>query len=342
MRLLKPSFIYLFLLFASSVRFPGQACAQQVDPVSDAGSQPVPPHRDERLQEKLEQIARGFRGRVGIYVRHLPTMRTAALHADSLFPTASLIKMPFLLTTFTRIEQGALNYRQPLVLRDSLRSPGSGLLASFNAGAKVRLSEAVMLMLTISDNTAAHWLEQLVGGGAAVNEWLAARGFEKTRVNSGVLGRRVANERYGWGQTTPREMAEMLVMIRNGEAVSPAASAEMYRELTRSYWDGMALSQIPPAVEAASKQGWVPRSRSEVVLVNAPHGDYVFCVITADQEDTRFVYDNAGFVLIRRVSRLLWNYFEPASDWQPPASRGRYRLVPPQVPPGEKTWWQLY
>jgi beta-lactamase class A len=297
------------------------------------------PQRDERLQAQLERLienarSEGFRGDVGIYVRHLPSGRTAALQADSLFPTASLIKVPILLTTFAQIEEGTLAYDQPLTFRDSLRYDApEDLLKWYRDGAEITLSEVVLLMLTVSDNTAALWLQQLLGeegakdrypfrwgrGAVAVNDWLSAHGFEHTRSNSGVPGREAAYERYGWGQTTPREMAEMLVRIRRGEAVSPAASAEMYRALSRSYWDGNALSQLPPTVQAASKQGWVSRSRSEVVLVNAPHGDYVFCVITKDQEDERPYPESAGDRLIRDVSRLLWRHFEPNADWRPPA-----------------------
>ncbi|MDP7239546.1 MAG: serine hydrolase, partial [Candidatus Latescibacteria bacterium] len=80
----------------------------------------------------------------------------------------------------------------------------------------------------------------------------------------------------------------LLVLIREGRAVSPAASNDLYRHLTRIYWDDEALSQIPPTVQVASKQGAVSQSRSEVVLVNAPSGDYVFCIITKNQTDTRY------------------------------------------------------
>ncbi|MEM6337294.1 MAG: serine hydrolase, partial [Bacteroidota bacterium] len=147
--------------------------------------------------------------------------------------------------------------------------------------------------------------------------WLAEHGFEGTRVNSRTEGRRGDWERYGWGQTTPREIADLMVMIRNGEAVSPAASEEMYRVLTRIYWNDEALSQLPPTVQVASKQGAVSQSRSEVVLVNAPSGDYVFSVITNNQEDKSWTYENAGFTLIRAVSQELWRHFEPTSTWQP-------------------------
>jgi len=112
-------------------------------------------------------------------------------------------------------------------------------------------------------------------------------------------------------------MAELLMLIREGRAVSPAASQEMYRHLTRIYWTGEALSRIPPWVQAASKQGAVDQSKSEVVLVNAPSGDYVFCVITREQLDERWEDDNEGYVLIRRVSELLWRTFEPEHPWTP-------------------------
>ncbi len=278
------------------------AAANRIDPV---------------LTTKLLQIIDGFKGDVGIYVRHLKTGKTVMIRADELFPTASLIKVPIMLTAFQKIQEGKLDYHGELVYRDSLLYAGEDILGSFKDGEKIKLSKVIMLMITTSDNTASLWCQKLVGTGAAINEWLQAQGFSQTRVNSRTPGREADREKFGWGQTTPREMAELLVMIREGRAVSPDASEEMYRTLTRIYWNGEALSQIPPFVQAASKQGAVNRSRSEVVLVNAPSGDYVFCVITKNQEDESWQYDNAGYVLLRTISRLLWEYFEPKSKWQP-------------------------
>ncbi len=78
-------------------------------------------------------------------------------------------------------------------------------------------------------------------------------------------------------------------------------------------------------MQAASKQGAVDRSKSEVVLVNAPSGDYVFSVITRDQEDERWADDNEGYVLIRKVSELLWRTFEPAHPWSPAEGVERFK-----------------
>ncbi len=273
---------------------------------------------DAKLEAKLRPLVQNFRGDVGIYVRNLKTNRAVEIAADTLFPTASMIKVPITIGLFDKINRGELDYHVPLTYRDSLLYAGEDILGSFKDGEKIALSKVAMLMITTSDNTASLWCQALAGGGAAINAWLATNGFQKTRVNSRTPGRRPDWQRYGWGQTTPREMAELLVRIREGRVVSPAASERMYRNLIRIYWDGEALSQLPPTVQVASKQGAVDRSRSEVVLVNAPSGDYVFCVITKNQQDESWEPTNEGYELLRAVSRTLWEHFEPKIRYAKP------------------------
>ena len=279
---------------------------------------------DSTLYEKLSPLVTGFRGRVGIYVRHLESGESVEINADEMFPTASMIKVPILIGVFKAIERGELEFDQKLTYTDSLLYEGEDILGAFADSSEIALSQVLMLTITTSDNTAALWAQHLAGTGTKINEWLARNGFDSTRVNSRTPGRRSNWEKHGWGQTTPREMAELIVSIREGRVVSPAASETMYRFLTRIYWNGEALSQIPPWIQTASKEGEVSQSRSEVVLVNGPSGDYVFCVITDDQVDRRYAADNEGFELIRNVSAILWNHFEPDYPWSPPDGAERY------------------
>ncbi|MGE5315804.1 MAG: serine hydrolase [Acidobacteriota bacterium] len=280
---------------------------------------------DKKLAALLAPLVKKFHGDAGIYVRNLKTGRSVAINADTVFPTASMIKVTIMCGLFDKIERGELAYHQELLYRDSLLYPGADILGSFKDSAKIPLSEVAMLMITTSDNTASLWCQSMAGTGTAINALLEKNGFEKTRVNSRTPGREVARSLYGWGQTTPREMAELFVMIRDGRMISREASERMYRNLCRIYWDGEALSQIPPTIHAASKQGAVDRSKSETVLVNAPSGDYVFSVITKNQQDERWEYDNEGYVLLREVSRLLWRYYEPASKWTPGANPQKWQ-----------------
>lgn len=278
---------------------------------------------DRKLNLKLQELVKGFHGEVGIYVKNLKTGKTASINADTIFPTASMVKVPIMCGVFNEIEKGKLSYHQQLTYCDTLLYAGEDILGSFKDGEKIQLSKVQMLSITTSDNTASLWLQKLVGGDN-INNWLETNGFEHTRVNSRIPARRSNWEVYGWGQTTPRELTRLLTMIREGKAISPAASERMYRNLVRIYWDGEALSQIPPYVQAASKSGAVDEARSEVVMVNAPHGDYVFCIATKNQKDTSWNQQNEGFTLIRKVSELLWHHFEPKSKWKPAPGVEKY------------------
>jgi beta-lactamase class A len=272
---------------------------------------------DKKLKQQLEKLIKPFKGDVGIYVQHLKTGKTVAINADTIFPTASMIKVAIEIGLFRKIEAGQLRLDSAIIYKDSLLYAGVDILGSFKNDEKIDLGKVMMLMITMSDNTASLWCQQLAGGGAEINSWLSENGFINTRVNSRTPGREANRSRYGWGQTTPREMARLMTMIRQGKVVTTRASERIYRNLTHIYWDNLALSQIPPTVQAAAKYGALDQLRAEVVMVNAPGGDYVFCIITKNQEDTHWKPDNEGVVLLQNVSRLLWNYFEPGSNWKP-------------------------
>jgi beta-lactamase class A len=104
----------------------------------------------------------------------------------------------------------------------------------------------------------------------------------------------------------------------------------MYRPLLRTYWDDEALSQIPPTVQMASKQRAVDQSRSKIALVNVPHDSHVFSVIANNQADTSGAVDNAGFQLIRDVSRAICPDFDPQSDWSPTKGIHHYWTSTPE------------
>ena len=200
---------------------------------------------------------------------------------------------------------------------------GSGVMQYYRDGAPTDLRTLASLMITDSDNTASLWLQELVGTGSYVNGVMERLGLRHTRVNSRAEGRRADWERYGWGQTTPREMTGLLVRMRNRELVDPASSDAMYRLLTHTYFTKYSLSELPPYVQVAAKQGMVNASRSELLLVNAPHGDYAYFIATKNNADTSWGYDNAAWVLQQAVARYLWAYFEPRSDWRPAPGAGR-------------------
>ena len=265
---------------------------------------------DKKLQHQIETLIQGFNGDIGVYVKNLKNNKVVAINADTIFPTASMVKIPILTGIMNKINKGELDYHQQLKYRDSLLYAGVDILGSFKDTEKIELANVMMLMLTMSDNTASLWLQSLAGGGITINQILDSLGFVATRVNSRTPGRENNRRMYGWGQTTPREMATLMEKIVKGKIISKERSAQMLRLLGRNFWDEYAISQIPSDVFVASKGGAVDETRDEVLFVNGKGARYIFCICTKNNKDQSWNRaTNEAWELTRKLSKLLWNHF---------------------------------
>jgi beta-lactamase class A len=269
---------------------------------------------DKDLQKQIEVLVSGFHGTAGIYIHDLKKDRIVTYNADTLFPTASIVKIPILIGIMDKIYLNELDFHQVMVYKDTMNyDPGEDVLASFKPDEKILLSKLLLLSLSLSDNTASLML-QGIAGSLRINQFLDSLGYEYTRVNSRTPGREKDREIYGWGQTTPREIARLMEQIETGKILSQRSSDRMLRILGRQYWDEVAISQIPPNVFVASKSGSVDESRNEVLYVNAPH-PYIFSVFTKNNTDQSWEYNNEAWVLTRKLSALLFRYYNPDNKW---------------------------
>ena len=266
-------------------------------------------HKDKKLEAAVFKLIEGFNGQIGVYVKSLKTGNTISINGDTVFPTASIVKVPILIGIMDRINKNELNYHQKLVWYDTLNyDPGEDIVAYLKPQSEIELSKVMMLMMTISDNTGSLWLQSIAGTGTKINRLLDSMGYHATRVNSRTPGREADRSVFGWGQTTPNEMGKIFEDIVHGNIISKEVSDKMLRIMSRQYWDEEALSSIPPTVFVASKNGAVDASRSEVLYVNGKH-PYIFSVFTKNNKDMSWEYNNEAWQLTRKLSKYLWQYF---------------------------------
>lgn len=272
---------------------------------------------DKKLTDNLKELIAGFDGEIGIYVQHFKTNKIVELSADTVFPTASIVKVPLLVGVFAKVNSGDLllntNYRYRL----EREYGGSGLMQLFKDSAQIDLSTMISLMLTYSDNVASICCQELAGGGQAINPLMDRLGLKDTKVNSRTPGREKLWEQYGWGQTTPREIVKLMTMIEREEVFTPRLSSKMYRYLKNQFYNERSLSQFPAYIATASKTGSVDAARGEVVYVHAPSGDFAFAVLTKNNKDQSWTRDNAAEELTRKIANLIWNHYEPKHPYKP-------------------------
>lgn len=264
---------------------------------------------DKSLEKKINELISGFKGEIGIYVKDLKKNNVVSIKADTIFPTASIVKIPILIGIMNKIHNKELDYHQKLTWYDTLNyDPGEDIVAYLKQETKIELSKVMMLMMTISDNTGSLWLQRIAGTGTAINKLMDQMGYSNTRVNSRTPGREPDRAVYGWGQTTPAEMSRIVEDIVDGKIISRDACDRMLRIMGRQYWDEEGLSSIPPDVYVASKNGAVNASRSEVMYVKGKH-PYILSIFTKNNKDTSWDHDNEAWVLTRKLSKMLWDHF---------------------------------
>src|SRR5262245_23742825 len=138
---------------------------------------------DKKLRKEILPLIKDYNGDVGIYIKDLKNANSVFINADTIFPTASIVKVSILIGIMDKIRRNELFYDSALVYKDSLLYEGEDILGSFKNDEKILLKKVIMLMLTTSDNTASLWLQSLAGKGTRINEILDSLGFIFTRIN---------------------------------------------------------------------------------------------------------------------------------------------------------------
>lgn len=269
------------------------------------------------LDAALDPFVKDHKGKVAVAVKHLKTGEAYYRDADAVMPTASLIKLPVLVEAYRQKDEGKVDFGKVLTLRKEDKVPGAGVLtAHFSDGATFPVRDAVRLMIAHSDNTATNLvLDQT--GIEPVNERMAAIGLPNTRLNAKVFKGKDTSvdpertKRYGLGSTTAREMVELLERIDGGKAASPDACKEMVALLKTCEDKEMMARLLPEGVAFAHKTGAVSAARTEAGILYTKSGPVAVCVLTNDNDDRRWVPDNAAQEMMAKVGRAVYDRFSP-------------------------------
>ena len=269
------------------------ACATSQAP-SSITTTATPQHADTaKLRRTLDSLANAHHGVVGYTVHNLDTGERLERRGDETFSTASLIKVPILVTVYDLVEKGQLGLDDPLTVLKLDKVPGSGMLQFLHDNAVVTVHDAAWLMSTVSDNTATNLLlDRIII--RRVWEKMEKLGLPHTKVHSKSFLRIASvamdsSVKYGLGVTTPNEMARLFVLLADGKAVSPRADSTMLDILAHNE-DFTKMQRFVEGLTVPHKTGDTDKVRTECALFPL-QSRVVACVLTKDNVDERYVVD---------------------------------------------------
>lgn len=255
------------------------------------------------LHRQLDAVAAAHHGVLGYAVSNLDTGERLSLRGDETFSTASLIKVPILVTLYDLVQQKQLSLDDPLTVLKIDQVPGSGVLQFMHPDMSLSVHDAAELMIGLSDNTATNLLlDRIII--RRVWQKMEGLGLPHTKVHSKTFLRisSVAMDssvKYGLGVSTPNEMARLFELLAQGRAVSPAADSAMLEMLAHNV-DGELMQRTINGMTVPHKTGATDSVRAECALFRL-QSRVVACGFTKQNTDIRWVVDNEAQVSLGKI-----------------------------------------
>ena len=248
-------------------------------------------------------------GVVGVSAKHLETDKRVSHNADTVFFTASTLKVPLLVELYRQVDAGIIDVYQRIDLTDALRVPGSGVLKELTSGLQPTIRDLAMLMIIISDNTATDILYNRVGGDN-INNTMRQLGLNHTHIPmtcrellysiTGLDTKNLAHtyqlasdrlkkrefvlEGDGFSEdrsdvSSPNDMCRLLELLYDGDILSPQSREAVLDILKRQQLSTVIPHALPSGTVVAHKTGSYHTVRCDVGIVFSPTGPYTVAIM---------------------------------------------------------------
>jgi beta-lactamase class A len=285
------------------------------------------------LASDIERLADATGGIVGVAATQLATGRHIGYREHELFPTASVVKLPLLVTLYEDAIAGRIDLSERVTYRDDTKVAGSGVLQYLDDGLAPTLRDLSVLMMSVSDNTATDLLFDRVGKDR-IEATLDRLGLSSTRVPFDIremlmelvdldhtkpggydeLRRRLRLSAGSGGRsmipdqadrTTPADMCRLLELVESRAILDPAACTAIIELMKRIQSATRIPGLLPKGTVVAHKTGSYRRLRNDVGIVYAPNGPYVVALFA--RELARDNIDDDG--ALARISLAIYEEF---------------------------------
>lgn len=234
----------------------------------------------------------------GVYIKPSWISSEVNINGNAVFPAASLIKIPIAIVLLQEIDKGRINWDQLLTLKRYHLAGGAGYLRTKKLGTKVKLKEVFKLMLTISDNTAANMIIDLLGGISAANQKISKLGLKNTRLVDWL------GDFKGMNKTSPRDMTVALEMGLEGILLKNDSRRYLKNILFKVNNKSLIKKGLGKFTRFAHKTGTIGICVGDAGIIYLPFGERIAISIIVRRPFNSL----QGKEVIREISRLVYQH----------------------------------
>jgi beta-lactamase class A len=261
----------------------------------------APDYPDAGLQAIVDSFVADAPGDWAVAIKKLDTGQYAEFNSHTPAVTASLYKVFVLYEVMRQRALGkfSLDDTEQITDADAAYDESIGEL-NWNIGDQVKVSTLINRMITVSDNTAAVVLTDLVGADN-INDTLQRLGLRDSSLNfSG-----------GDNMTTAADMNHLLEWIATNQVLDRDSCRYILDVMLQQELNDLLPQGLPVEVQMAHKTGSLFQLRHDAGIVYGPSGPYVITVMSWNQTDTDVTY-----TIFPKLSAAVYQYFN-GRDVQP-------------------------
>ncbi len=294
----------------------------------------------EKLQKLFEETAKKGTGLLGIGFKDMTTGEEVYYNGDSIFPLASVYKIFVLCELFRMEKEGTFSFSDRHTLLESEKSIGSGILEMIGEGAVFSMMDLIMLMMSISDNTATKLLQQYTTDEAVTDKIIARLGMQDTLYVGGAglcnyynvtveEYRKVINSggrfhaRNGSyfrcvepqnRQSSPRDMVKLLSLLQERKLIDPDSDRKILDIMLQCQTNARIPAKLPHGVTVAHKTGSIDHLTNDCGVVYTSNGTYVLALfyngnLASEEEYEGTAWGDKGTAILAQLSRDIYDIY---------------------------------
>lgn len=228
------------------------------------------------LKNQLNSLSAQFPAiKPAIYVWEYEQGRYVDINSTSLYPAASIIKLPVLVRMFKSIEANQFTIFDEMKMTEPYRSSGSGNLQYSQAGQSYTMDYLAKIMIQDSDNTSTNMIMSKMGGMDDVNIGLRDWGISKTYVRTWLP------DLQGTNKTTASDMAKILYNLDNPGFLNINSREYIIDYMSHVKNNRLIQAGLGEGALFVHKTGDIGTMLGDAGIVYAPNGKKYIVVILA-------------------------------------------------------------